>query len=765
MRRAIPLSPAAAFGLVHAFVLALVLALATPLAAAPGRPQVAATRASSPIVVDGRLDEPDWARAQPIRAFQLIFVREGQAPSESTEVRVLFDDRRIYFGIRCENRGPGAIRASLAPRDQIADGDFVAIQLDTYRDLHRAYVFGVNPYGVQLDGILTGGDVDFTWDSVWDSAARRDSTGWTAEIAVPLRALRFPEGGPGVWGLWIRRSITKNDEVCSWPLWRQSVPGDIMLQAADLTGLAGLHGGGLFEVQPYGEVTSTSVYGPAPGRRPGPLGWTTDTQRRAGVDVEFAPTATLVTNATYKPDFSQVEADQLQFDVNLRDPLYYPEKRPFFVEGADFFTTPLNLVYTRRIADPEGGGKLTGTLGRLRLGALVARDDGGASLAGVGGPPNAGVARDGTFEIGRASLEMGEQSSLGVLVAAHQSSGTGPDPAGLRSNLDRTDNLDLAADWRAQLVKPLFFTGQLARSATTIDTAVFAQVVSGGMLVPMRFEIGHAFTDLAYQSALTWDDGTRYVQASQSYLGPEFRAESGFLSRVDLRRSVLDAEWTVRPENGWLRNWKTVLHGEGWHDHAGALQESQLAPGLAFQFQKQTQLQLGYERVHERWLSRFYDQNHTTAVISNTLWRALSVDLSTELGEAIFYGPTDTESFGGWIEQYALTATARPSARLTSAITVSRQRFSHDHGHGVVFDQWLVGANTTFQFTRQLYARAYPQFDSEADHFEGDALLGYVVHPGTVVYLGWNDGVDRVAGVRRETQRTLYAKASVLYFR
>ena len=209
------------------------------------RPRVAATPASGPVRVDGVLDEPDWARAAPITDLRLIEDREGEAPSESTEVRVLFDATHVYFGFRCSSRGPGALRASLAPRDQILDLDYVGVLLDTYQDRHRAYTFAVNPYGVQLDGIFIAEDVSLEWDGVWDAEVVRDrGVGWTAEMAVPLRTLSFPEHGSGAWGLLVRRRIAAGDEVCTWPLLRADVAGDDMLQAADLTGLDGLRGGG-----------------------------------------------------------------------------------------------------------------------------------------------------------------------------------------------------------------------------------------------------------------------------------------------------------------------------------------------------------------------------------------------------------------------------------------------------------------------------------------------------------------------------------------
>ena len=239
----------------------MLAALLAPPARALERPRVAATRAADPIRVDGVLDEADWARAAPITALRRIEDREGEAPSESTEVRVLFDAAHVYFGFRCFNRGPGAIRASLAPRDQILDLDYAGVLLDTYQDRHRAYAFAVNPYGVQLDGIFIGEDVSTEWDGVWDAEVTRDGSGWTAEMAIPLRTLSFPERGSGAWGFMVRRQIAKTAEICTWPLVRADVAGDDMLQAADLTGLDGLRGGGLFDLQPYAASTWTTQRG------------------------------------------------------------------------------------------------------------------------------------------------------------------------------------------------------------------------------------------------------------------------------------------------------------------------------------------------------------------------------------------------------------------------------------------------------------------------------------------------------------------------
>jgi len=733
---------------------------APPARGAASRPSVAAVRATGPIRVDGRLDEPDWERALPLRDFRLIFVREGEVPSDSTELRVLFDDRHIYFGLRCQAHGPGGVRASLAPRDQVLNDDFVALHLDTYRDFHRAYMFGVNPYGVQIDGILDGGDVSLDWDGVWDAETRRDSSGWTAEIAIPLRTLRFPRGGTGAWGLWVRRAITRHDEICSWPLWRQAEQGDIMLQAADLTGLEGLEGGGRLEVEPYlAGLTSAARSWTGTNGAVGPWSTTNDTQ--AGADLKYSITSTLVANATINPDYSQIEADALQIDVNRRYPLFFPEKRPFFLEGAETFSTPFNLLYTRRIANPDFGVKLVGKTGPWRLGVIGARDAGGGGTDGIGARGTGEPSRAGWFGVARATYDLGENSSVGVLLDGHATDHHEPDvlldvllPGALEAG---SYNVVMAADAKLRLAHALFFTGQVGRASTRVDsTRAYASY----------YRPQHArLSDGAYDAELRWADGKRDITVQEKYLGPDFRDESGFLDQVGRHTTYLNASVITRPENAWLRSLEPILRAFTYHDAAGALEEWYVSPMVDWKLQKQTHFHTMYERVHERWLGRFYDQNHYILNLDNSLWRPLAVEFDADLGEGIYYGPSDPESFLGWTERYDWIATARPSPRLTSEITVTRSRFSREPWRGTVYDIWLAGAKTTWQFTRQLYARVYPQYDSDARHLEADGLLGYVVHPGTVLYAGTNLGVEEQAGRRRVTGRTFFLKASYLFLR
>jgi len=232
---------------------------------------------------------------------------------------------------------------------------------------------------------------------------------------------------------------------------------------------------------------------------------------------------------------------------------------------------------------------------------------------------------------------------------------------------------------------------------------------------------------------------------------------------VDVRQTGLDADFIARPENAWLRSWQPILNGYAIHDHTGGLQEWYVSPMIDWQFQKQTHVHTMFVRSMERWLARDYALDTYILNVDNTQWRALALSFSMSVGEGIFYGGTDAESFRGWAERYSLAATLRPSPRLTCELSATRRRFAPGFGDGEIFDIWVWGAKTTYQFTRRLYARVYPQYDAGREHLDADALLGYVVSPGTVFYLGVNGGLDRTEGRHRATRRSVFAKASYLF--
>ena len=334
------------------------------------------------ISVDGRMDEAHWGQAAILTAFTQYEPNEGVAASQETEVRVLVDSDAIYFGILAREDEPGGIRATLGERDSFTrSDDYVRLVLDTFDDQRRAYVFSVNPLGVQHDGIWNEGGssgrrggfgppIDNNPDFLWESDAELTDEGYRIEVRIPFKSLRFPEVSVQDWGLQVTRRIQRNGYESSWAPITQDA-ANRLTQSGKLTGLQELDPGMFLEINPvltgnrFGERDEdTDVFGH-------------DAARGAfGLNATYGLTSNLTLDATYNPDFSQVEADAGQISVNERFAIFFPEKRPFFLEGTEIFGMPKQLVYTRTVANPIGGAKLTGKVGSLQMGYIGAVDEG-----------------------------------------------------------------------------------------------------------------------------------------------------------------------------------------------------------------------------------------------------------------------------------------------------------------------------------------------------------------------------------------------------
>jgi Domain of unknown function (DUF5916)/Carbohydrate family 9 binding domain-like len=362
---------------------AILLGSSPALGATPGQP-VRATRAAGPITVDGRLGEESWAAAEPYDGFQQLFPEEGRPASEQTEVRVLYDDRAVYVGVRCADSRAAGLARPLGRRDNAPYSDSVAVIVDSNRDRRTAYYFELNVAGVQSDALLFGDDEsNGDWDAVWDGAVTADATGWTAEFMIPLSVLRFSANGEQIWGFAIRRVIARtHEELVSIPLKRSD--RGIVARLADLTGLDGLQPVQEFSVAPY--LAARLQWRPASDASPSPR--LRDPSADLGVDLRASIGRGLALQATINPDFGQVEADAIQQNLSTFE-LFFPEKRPFFTQGLDLFqgvtpgdhASPQQLFYSRRIgldAPIYAAAKLTGRLSdSVQVGLLDAVVSGG----------------------------------------------------------------------------------------------------------------------------------------------------------------------------------------------------------------------------------------------------------------------------------------------------------------------------------------------------------------------------------------------------
>ena len=359
------------------------------------------------IRVDGTLDDAAWDRAALLHSFTQYEPVEGVPASQNTEVLVLLDDGAIYFGVRAFDETAAGIRATLGERDEFErSDDYIRFVLDTFNDQRRAYVFSVNPLGVQQDGIWNEGGggrhrfgppIDDNPDFLWESAGRVTDWGYAVEVRIPLKSLRFPDLDEQSWGLQVIRKISRNGFEESWAPISNNI-ANRLTQSGKLTGLQGLDAGLFMEINPV-------VTGKRLGSFDDEVGAFAreDPDGDFGLNLTYGVTSNLTLDATYNPDFSQVEADAGQIAVNERFALFFPEKRPFFLEGTEIFSLPKQLVYTRSIANPIGGAKMTGKMGSWNVGYLGAVDE---SLFG---------GDDAVANILRVRRDVGGSSTVGLL--------------------------------------------------------------------------------------------------------------------------------------------------------------------------------------------------------------------------------------------------------------------------------------------------------------------------------------------------------------
>ncbi|HJZ84790.1 MAG TPA: DUF5916 domain-containing protein [Polyangia bacterium] len=543
----------------------LLLAL---LASASSNPRAQAVRAATPPSVDGRLDDPAWQAAPPLDGFVQVEPNEGAAASEPTEVRIVYDQRALYVGFRCWDSRASQIAPRLGRRDAVPESDWVSVIVDPSPDRRSAYYFLVNSAGVVGDGVVIEGQGDSgDWDGVWTARTSIDDRGWSAEIEIPFSTLRFPRSGRQSWGIHVRRYISRLKETDDWNLIRRTDASQVG-RFAQLDGIEGVQPGLSLQVSPYASATVRASAGPDT------LAPQSETRAQVGLDVKYALTGTLTLDATINPDFGQVEVDPEVVNLSAFE-VFFPEKRPFFLEGLDIFQSAGSLVYTRRIGappavpdppDPDGtivaidpiarivgALKLTGNAGPgTAVGLLAGYVDETSAVERIGGPGNLSptvklrASPASFFQAARVRRVVRGQSTVGLTETAVVR-GSAPDAVVLGSDFDVRGR----SDWTA--------SGSVSVSAT--DTC--KDVRPGAHCDPAALGLAAGKTGGTLR---LWDE-LRYLGADydindlgflQHQLGNQLvwqRAHAGF--------------FRMRPLGPWNYVWLDLSYATAWDPNAG----------------------------------------------------------------------------------------------------------------------------------------------------------------------------------------------------
>ena len=658
------------------------------------------------IVIDAQASEPAWKQALVIDDWTVYFPSAEGEPEVHAVARLLVDRDALYLHYRVEDPQPDRVRARLTRRDGFWGDDWAGIYLDPAGQAQRAYMFLVNPLGVQADATrLAGHDDAMSWDGAWESSGQLTEFGYEVELRIPWRTVRHPaELGPV--GVSLLRSSGRTGERASWPVRDPDVSG-ILVQENLLNGPGTVDRGlGL-------TITPSLVFG-----------WTQDGPAldrwgfqgvAPGLTARFDPSPAVAGLLTVNPDFSQVETDAYQLEINRRYALSYQEKRPFFTEGREWFDGPYgSLVYTRSMTTPRYGARATVEAGGWTVAALHVLDAEPAdsfSEGGGWGEAELGVdgARHATLDTAlRLRRAVGRDGYLGALYSDKTITGS------------RLGNRVLAVDGRARVA-----------DAWAVEGAVIGSLT----------DYADGATELAPAAALLVDHGSRrWLAGLESVVvHQDFRAENGYQVYADSWFEGAWAGYRFFPDKGPLRRitFMPVNAGIAWRPSDGALRELVVEPTVSLYFRNA--MVLGVEATREQELygaaTLVYDQVQVELEGAPLQW--LQVEAGVELGQGPYYAEAVV---GGYSQAYGGLRIS-PGRRAALSFEGAWERMELDERE--LYAGWVGRAKLELFASRALWARLVLDRSSLDDEHSGLALLAWEPSPGRAVYLG--GGVDQDA--------------------
>ncbi|HWC17496.1 MAG TPA: DUF5916 domain-containing protein [Terriglobales bacterium] len=644
--------------------------------------------------------------------------------SEPTEVYLGYDSANLYSIFVCFDSHPETMRARRPSRDAVFEDDSVTIQLDTFHDQQRAYSFGVNAGGIQGDAVWTEGQGwDPNFDTVYHSEVKRMPQGYIVFMAIPFRSLRFPTAPRQEWGILLNRYIARTREDTFWPRYTQRIQGRTN-QMGTLEGLSEISSGKNFQIVPYtafvnSKLLETNDGSPTVFKQNG-------AEFRGGMDLKAVWHDKLTFDMTANPDFSQVEADDPQVLVNQRFQVFFPEKRLFFLENSSYFQTPIQLLFTRTIVKPDAGTRITGKLGNYGIGLLFA-DDRATGEALPTTDPDSG--RRAFTNVARITRDLRPQTYVGTSVVHYK--------------FGEQENLTLGADTLIKLTENWRANSQVVVSRTQDHAlpAAAGEALYGGLFEDSQHWIAH----------LEYNDRS-----------PNFRADAGFIPRVDYRGLTNLLQYNFRAHDSKLVRWGPLLNTAGTWDYSGQNLDWLFGPGLQFEFKRNTNFEFTSEfggmSLRPADFSAItntsnYQLRSLGGRIASTPVNSVSFDLTLATRRAVNFfpavgPPVNVSSLAG-----SATVGLRPSSGLTIDNTYLFTQLEDEHSNHSVFNDHILRTRWLYQFDQRWSLRFTAQCNflvvnraltslQPTKQLNGDVLLAYRLNPATAFFIGYNYDVQ-----------------------
>jgi hypothetical protein len=721
-----------------------------------GNAHLSVHRAAGPITIDGDISDPGWAGAAEIGTFYEIQPGDSTPPKVKTTAYVTYDDRFLYVAIRCDDPDPKKIRAHFVERDHVSsDQDFAGIFLDTKNNGRTGIELFVNPYGNMDDfardeSIVSGNNEDPAPDFFWDAAAKITAQGWQAEFRIPFSTLRYSSADPQTWGIVAFRNWPRDFryQIASNPAPRES--NCFICHAMKLDDISGLPHGAHFVAAPYATFAEKGV----PRGDPGTPYANKPIRSNAGLDAKFIPNESTAIDATVNPDFSQIESDVAQISADARFALFYPEKRPFFMEQSQIFNMPIQAVYTRTITSPRWGVRATGEFDGNSYTILTGEDRGGGSVILPGSTASSTAPQDfqSSVTIGRIQHALPGRSFASFLVTDREIQGGG-------------HNRVFGPDFQWTPGDQDQVVGQFLLSSTE---------------TPDRPDLAAEWTGRSFGShALfgTWNHSSYHWNWTATYrdFGEGFRADDGFVPQVGIREGSANVSYVLYT-GGILSRVIPVLLADDVVDRNGNAVTRILEPGIAFQGKLGLQGEIDYnaydkERAGPNLLG--YERLHVN-LYANPPGSVSTISFDGHMGRSIDF----IEYRSGRGGDFTLSATARPTLHLQFDANVAGQWLYLDGRR--LFRAQAERLKATYVFSRSTFVRLIGQYlrtdydtsryttalPKTSGAFDGSALFGYQLNWQSVIYLGYGDtrSLSEEAQFQR-SGRQLFLKISYAFQR
>ncbi len=701
------------------------------------RPSISPVFRETAPVLDGTIEATEWGSPTLQRPFITYNPTRGETLPQKTDVWVAYDQNNIYIAFRCHDTEPKKIKTSVTRRDHMFSDDWVGLSLDALGNRQSSYDLFVNPNGIQGD-ILTSAvsGEDMSPDFVWESAGSVHADGYEVELKIPLRNIRFKSGDSVKMGILFWRRISRLGTSGSWPEIKMG------------EGIFNVHAQAVFHdlnAPIILEVLPSFTYG-GQADRVSDKEWSGyDRQPDFGVGIKYGLTSAVTAEATYNPDFSQVESDAFQAEVNRRYPVFYEEKRPFFMEGTDIFNfsiighgNMLTAVHTRQIVDPLWAGKLTGTFGKASLGILSAGDEFPGYAWDEGVNPNEG--KRSLNLIARGKYSVGGDNYLGAIYSGREFAGS--------------DNQVIGGDAQFRFAGNHQTTFSVLHSTTGVENS---SIQGTGINAAYGYQ-------------------TRNLGAAISYehYDPGFSMSSAFIQRTGI-----DGGWVwfgpnfyPNPEKAyWLRRISPEVVYSQTFDLVTRKQDRYAYAGLNINFIKQGNLHFETDYTEEYWQGTTFKQKGVVTSGSVQMNKWLSLEGSAARRGSIFY--YGDPAYLGYVYGGSFGFTLQPGKKFNQSVYGYSETFYRASDDAYIYNLNIINTRTTYQFNRYFFIRAILQYNSYDSKLLTDFLASFTFIPGTVVHLGYGSLYDRRtwqqndwqlhSGDLMEIHRGIFFKASYLW--